>query len=105
MRIIEIQAFENGGHRNQTGNFKTIPEGWAVIPDELETPNFPFGEVETEEKGGVMTVTKWIAGTIPEVEEPEQPVSKLDRVIEALYKAGKLTEEEYNEIIGGASNG
>lgn len=101
MRIIEIKTLENGSHRNQTGDFKTIPEGWAVIPDEMETPNFPFGDAETEEKDGVMTVTKWTAGTIPEAEEPEQPVSKLDKVIEALYKAGKLTEEEYQEIVGG----
>lgn len=105
MRIIEIKALENGSHRNQTGNFKTIPEGWAVIPDDMETPNFPFGEVEARKKNGVKTVTKWVAGTIPEVEDPEVPVSKTERLIEALYKAGKLTEEEYNEIIGGASNG
>ena len=100
-RIIEIEALENGGHRNQIGMFVEIPEGWAVIPDEIETPSFPFGEVEAENKDGVMTVTKWTAGTIPEAEEPEQPVSKLDKVIEALYKAGKLTEEEYQEIVGG----
>ena len=116
MRIIEIKAFDNGGHRNQTGNFNTIPEGWAVIPDEMETPNFPFGEVETKDEdiisvemvegeevekviGTRKVVTKWTAGTIPEAEEPEQPVSKLDKVIEALYKAGKLTEEEYKSIV------
>ena len=75
MRIIEIKALDNGGHRNQIGNFTLIPEGWAVVPDDIEKPNFPFGEIETEEIDGVMTVTKWTAGTIPEVEEPEQIVS------------------------------
>lgn len=80
MRIIEIQALENGGHRNQTGNFKNVPEGWAVIPDDMETPNFPFGEVEAEEVKGVMTVTKWTAGTIPEAEEPEQPISETEQL-------------------------
>ena len=98
MRIIEIKALENGGHRNQTGEFKVIPEGWAVVPDGMDTPNFPFGSVEAEEIDGVMTVTKWEAGELPEAEE-EKPISKTERLIEMLYKAGKLTEEEYNEII------
>ena len=99
MKIIEIQALENGSHRNQTGEFKRIPEGYAVIPDEMETPNFPFGEIEVEEIEGVMTVVKWTAGELPEVEE-EKPISKVEQLIETLYKAGKLTEEEYNEIVG-----
>ena len=80
MKIIEIQALENGGHRNQAGNFKNIPEGWAIIPDDMETPSFPFGEVEAEDIDGVMTVTKWTAGTIPEAEEPEQPISETEQL-------------------------
>lgn len=99
MKIIEIKALENGSHRNQTGYITIIPDGWAVIPDEMETPNFPFGEIETEEKDGVMTVTKWVAGEVPESSE-EQSLTKEERLIEVLYKKGKLTEEEYNEIIG-----
>lgn len=99
MKIIEIKALENGSHRNQTGYFAIIPDGFAVIPDEMETPNFPFGEIETEEKDGVMTVTKWVAGEVPESSE-EQSLTKEERLIEVLYKKGKLTEEEYNEIIG-----
>ena len=104
MRIIEIKSLENGGHRNQTGHFKTVPEGWAVIPDDMETPNFPFGEVETKDEdiikvetitktetvdgkevkkreeiekvvGTRKVVTKWTAGVIPEAEEEETPVS------------------------------
>lgn len=98
MKIVEIKALGNGGHRNQSGDIKSVPDGWAVIPDGVKTPNFPFGNVETEEIDGVMTVTKWEAGEIPEAEE-EKPVSKTERLIEMLYKAGKLTEEEYNEII------
>lgn len=79
MKIIEIQALENGGHRNQVGNFKTIPEGWAVVPDDMEMPSFPFGEVEAEDVEGVMTVTKWVAGTIPEADEPE-PISETEQL-------------------------
>ena len=65
MRIIEIIALDNGAHRNQTGSFSTVPEGWAVIPASMDTPNFPFGEVVAEEIDGVMTVTSWVAGEMP----------------------------------------
>ena len=71
MVIIEIKTLENGSHRNQSGNIKTIPEGWAVVPDDMECENFPFGEVITEEIDGVMTVTSWTPGIKPEV--PELP--------------------------------
>lgn len=81
MTIIEITALPNGAHRNQTGNFSTIPDGWAVIQDGMETPNFPFGEVDVAEINGVMTVTKWTAGTIPEPEpEPEPEPTELEQL-------------------------
>ena len=65
MKIVEIEALSNGSHRNQTGNFKTIPEGYAVIPDSLKTPNFPFGDIVVAEINGVFTVTHWTAGNAP----------------------------------------
>ena len=72
MLIIEIDALDNGAHRNQNGGVSFIPDGWAVVPGGMETPNFPFGEVEVAEINDVMTVTKWTAGTVPEPEpEPE----------------------------------
>ena len=81
MRIIEIAALDNGAHRNQTGNFSAIPDGWAVIPGSMTTENFPFGEVVAEEIDGVMTVTKWTAGTIPEPEpEPEPEPTELEQM-------------------------
>lgn len=78
MRIIEIAPLSNGAHRNQsyTGLHGYIPDGWAVVPANLDTPNFPFGEVEVEEVSGKMIVTKWTPGEIPKtepvVEEPSQ---------------------------------
>lgn len=69
MTIIEIKALPNGGHRNQSWGNAPIPEGWAVVPKYMDVPNFPFGEVVAEEIDGVMTVTKWVAGVIPETEE------------------------------------
>ena len=80
IRIVEIEPLANGGHRNQTGNFKTIPKGYAVIPNDIETPNFPFGTVTAKEIAGVMTVTNWEAGEIPEPQESEPPVSELERL-------------------------
>ena len=68
MTIVEIKELSNGSHRNETilfGTLSSIPDGWAVIPEDMETPNFPFGEVTAEEIDGVMTVTKWIAGREP----------------------------------------
>ena len=90
IRIIKIAPLENGAHNNQTYH-GVIPEGWAIIPDELETPNFPFGEAEAEEIDGVMTVTKWVAGTVPEVDpipEPEPTVT---------------AEDMLNALVGGMS--
>ena len=68
MRLIEIKSLDNGAHRNQTVDIDYIPEGWAKIPDKMETPNFPFGEIEVEEIEGIPTVTKWTPGTMPEPE-------------------------------------
>ena len=65
MRIIEIAPLENGAHRNQSGSFRTIPNGWAVDPGNIETPNFPFGDLTAEEINGVMTMTSWTPREIP----------------------------------------
>lgn len=82
MRIIEITALSNGAHRNQSWNQKEIPEGFALIPDELETQNFPFGNITVEEIDGIQKVTSWTPLPIPEPEPIEQEASQLD-VIEA----------------------
>lgn len=88
MNIIEIIALDNGAHRNQTYN-GVIPNGWAVDRLSLCVENFPFGEVEAKEIDGVMTVTSWTAGEIPEPEpEPEEEPTQLDRVeAQATYTA------------------
>lgn len=83
-KIIEIETLPNGGHRNMMGDFNYIPEGWAVLPDDIETPNFPFGEVEAEKIEGINTVTRWIAGVLPKPEpmpEPEPTTEELLNII------------------------
>lgn len=81
--IVKIKPYDNGAHANQSTTPRNIPDGWAVVPDDMETPNFPFGEVEAEEIDGVMTVTKWTAGTIPETPEvpvPDPPINEIEQL-------------------------
>lgn len=62
MRIIEIAALSNGAHRNQTGTFSTVPDGWAVIPESIVIPDtFPFVSIEADGQ----TVASMTAGIIP----------------------------------------
>lgn len=82
MRIVEKKARENGSHRNLTSDYiKIVPDGWAKVPEDMDTPNFPFGEITVKVIDGVPTVTKWTPGTIQEPEpEPEQPVSETEQL-------------------------
>jgi hypothetical protein len=83
MRIIEIAALDNGAHRNQTFH-GVLPDGWAIIPDDMETENFPFGEVEAAEIDGVMTVTKWTPGVMPEPEPEVEPEPTTEDILNAM---------------------
>lgn len=90
MRIVEINALENGAHRNQTTDrLPSIPSGWAVIPDDMVCENFPFGELTAKEFDGVMIVTDWKAGEIPEpIPEPEiDPEPSVEERIDTLEEA------------------
>ena len=76
MRLIEIASLPNGAHRNKTPNSVTdIHDGWAVVPNNIETVNFPFGDVVVEEKDGVMTVVEWIPGIVP-APDPSDPIDE-----------------------------
>jgi len=113
MRIIEITALDNGAHRNQTGTFSTVPDGWAVIPDSMETPNFPFGTFDVETIDGVPTIKNWVAGTIPEPDPtPAQPdptaqiqlaLAELAETESAHDLENKLALAELAEMIGGTN--
>lgn len=93
MLIVEIKANELGGHDNNLihGFLDVIPEGWAVIPDDMVTENFPFGEVAVKTNNGVPTVIKWIPLPMPEPEpEPtpqpttEQRVTELEEALDMI---------------------
>lgn len=49
MKIIRIEPNGNGSHNNQTINGTIpVPDGWAIISDGMETPNFPFGDITVD---------------------------------------------------------
>ena len=81
MTIIEIQPDENGGHGNNTFHGTDeitfpIPEGWAVIPNDMEIPDtFPFVNIEVDETKTPPVVTSITPGVAPEPEPapPPQP--------------------------------
>ena len=78
MRIIEITALDNGAHRNQTGTFSAVPDGWAVIPDSIAIPDtFPFVDIEVD---GQM-VTAMTAGTVPEPEPEPRPDPTTEEIL------------------------
>lgn len=63
MKIIEIKAQSNGAHRNQTLGFEIpVPDGWAVIPDDILIPaTFPFVNIAIEDN----TVVSMTEGEVP----------------------------------------
>lgn len=93
MQIIEIAALPNGAHRNQSWYEEIIPEGWALIPENMTIPEtFPFVDFKTEvvtyypkdewekETYTRTEVVGMTAGVMPEPEpEPEkQPTAQED---------------------------
>ena len=136
MLIVKIKAFPDGSIDNQTINGATpktfpIPEGWAVVPDELDTTDFYnyhcFVFLTVETINGVDTVTAyepnleaWEAwkASLPDPEpEPEaapsaeerlaaleEQLAESDAVALALYEA-QIEQEtviaEHDEAILG----
>lgn len=95
MRFVEIAALGNGAHRNRTVDGEAaIPDGFALIPDDMELENFPFGTLEAEEIDGVMTVTAWTPGTVPE----PSPYSTTQEKIAALEQENKLLTQQVSAL-------
>lgn len=90
MTIIEIEALENGAHRNQIATGVIAPpDGWAVIPEDMKLPEtFPFVNVKAAD--GV--VTAMTAGTVPEPEPELEPT--VDERVANLESENKLLKEQ-----------
>lgn len=91
MKIIEIQALDNGAHRNQTTTSTAIPMGWAEIPADVAIPEtFPF--VVVEATNGV--VTALTPGTVPEPQPEPEPTPAVDERVAKLESENKLLKEQ-----------
>ena len=98
MKIIEIQPLANGAHRNQEGGLRTVPEGWALIPDGMEIPDtFPFVDIQVDGQ----TVTSMTAGIVPEPEPEPEPEATLEDRVSTLEtsKADQTSVDELNEAL------
>lgn len=75
--------------RNQTYNGATVPDGWAVIPDNMSIPDtFPFVNLTVDGQ----TVTSMAAGTIPEPEpEPDPEPTAEDITLDLLAEIEERT--------------
>lgn len=88
MRIVQIESLENGAHLNQTVTGHYIPDGWAVIPDEMPCPNFPFGSLKTMRVDNHDVATEWIPSDLPDPAPRPAIPSDFDRLeAQVLYTA------------------
>lgn len=93
MRIIKISANDNGSHDNlNSASIKAVPNGWAYVPPTLATPNFPFGTFKIAEINGVMTITSWTAGVMPEPEPTPEP--RIDDITALQLAVAELAETQ-----------
>lgn len=92
MIIIELTPLKNGAHRNQTtSGLLPVPNGWAVIPEEVALPEtFPFVGVEAQD--GI--VTALTPGTMPEPEPG--PIPTVNARVAKLENENKLLKEQIN---------
>ena len=61
--IISIKENLNGSRSNQSITPEVIPDGWAVVPSDMEIPDtFPFINATFENINGIMTVTRMTPG-------------------------------------------
>ncbi len=103
MRIISMEKLNNGAHFNQSWpENMAVPDGYAAIPEGLEMPNYPFGEITVE--GGV--VVSWTPLPIPEPTPPapSQP-TQLDRMQAQLTYTAMKTGTLIPEAKEGTANG
>ena len=89
MWIIDLKANPSGSHTyRRADHITTVPEGWAMIPDDFTVPSsFPFVGIEAEE----VTYTREV--------EVEKEVTKT-REIETVDPEGNpiTITEEYKEM-------
>lgn len=94
MRLIQILELSNGAHDNQTiDSVIPVPSGWAILPDDMETPNFPFGSITVDDSTPPI-VTSWTPLPIPEPEPAPDPEPTADERISALEAENQLLNQQ-----------
>ena len=76
MTIIEIAPLENGAHRNQTSSYVAVPEGWILVPPDLEAQAqsmLPFIVLDIEADALIGVSQGTIAPPEPEPEPTPEP--------------------------------
>lgn len=81
MKIIKIEAFDSGAHDNQSWTQMQIPNGWAIIPDDINIPEtFPFVNIEVQDN----VVISMTEGVVPEPEDTRTPAQKREEAYNTL---------------------
>lgn len=93
MRVVSINKLPDGSHYYRPFYSDGIPEGYALLPDTIETINFPFGDIEIKWVEDIYIVTKWIPGVNP-YEVELTPV----QLREQAYNTEKVIEWESSMI-------
>lgn len=86
MRYIKIEEYINGAHENFVTEIEiSTPEGYALIPDEIEIPStFPFVNVELDENN---VVKKLIPVSVFNIDISPLRNQKLEEVSDKCSKA------------------
>lgn len=91
MTIIKIEPYENGAHDNNTisgADPETfpIPDGYAIVPDNMPIPDtFPFVDI-TVTKTKPPRVKTMTAGIVPQP-EPEPYIPTTEERLAAMESA------------------
>ena len=94
MRIIEIAPLENGAHRNQNGGVSSVPDGWAVLADDMVCENFPFGEITVDESQTPPVVTSWTSLPMPDPEPEPEPEPTAEERISSMEAENHLLNQQ-----------
>lgn len=72
MLIVNPEINWDGSHPNlNIEDISQCPSNWALVPENLEIENFPYGEVEVAMgDNGYLVVTSWYPLPVPQAEIP-----------------------------------
>ena len=92
MKIIEIQALDNGAHRNQTTTSTTIPTGGAKIPSDVAIPEtFPFVDIQVEGNKVVSMTARMVPDPEPQPEPEPTETEQLRADVDFLAAMAGVT--------------